>query len=112
MADYADTAAINALVAEQNTISAALALLDDEGTVDSVLIGPTELSTQPGAMRISVATPDAPHSLVAGVRSGLVQRYNAINRELRDLGVTNTPPDHAPGQPKSSDRGKDDARTD
>lgn len=90
MAAYSDAEQIAALKAEQASIDAALDMLDAPGgTVVSVMVG----SDAPGT--VGVPTPDAPPNLIAGVRSALNQRYNEINRELRELGVTDTPPDHA-----------------
>jgi hypothetical protein len=92
MTSYSDAEQIAALKAEQESIGAALDMLAAPGgTVVSVMVG----SDAPGT--VGVATPDAPQSLVAGVRASLNQRYNEINRELQDLGVTDTPPDQAGG---------------
>jgi hypothetical protein len=40
---------------------------------------------------------DPKQNLIAGIHANLTQRYNDINQELRDLGVTGGPPDHAQG---------------
>ena len=100
MTEYADIDRVNALFAEQARIQAALDMLDDAGTVTWQTIGPTAASTAPNATPIALPVADAPQSLLSVTRSALNRRYNEINQELRDLGVTGTPPDHA-GPPLS-----------
>jgi hypothetical protein len=94
MTEYTDIDQINALRAEQANIDQALTILDDfDGTVSMVTVASAD-TTAP--MPVMVAMADPPQSMIAGVRSGLIQRYNQINQELRDLGVTGTPPNHGP----------------
>lgn len=95
MTEYADIDHVNALFAEQARIQAALDMLDDAGTVTWQTIGPTAASTDPTATPIAMPVADAPQSLLSVTRTALVRRHNEINQELRDLGVTGTPPDHA-----------------
>jgi hypothetical protein len=103
MTEYSDIDEIAALQTEQANIDRALTILDDyEGTVSSVVIAPT-VPLPPGMMlpggAVAVSMADPPQSMLAGIRSGLIQRYNQINQELRDLGVTGTPPNHQGGGP-------------
>jgi len=95
MTEYTDVDQVNVLVAEQQRIQAALDMLDDAGTVTWQTIGPTAASTAPDAVPIAMPVADAPQSLLSVTRSALNRRYNEINQELRDLGVTGVPPDHA-----------------
>jgi len=97
--EYADIDQINALKVEQTQIGLALTSLDDfNGTVPSCLIVPTTGGNQaPPAVSINMAEP--PQAMLSGIRAGLIQRYNQINQELRDLGVTDTPPNHQGGGP-------------
>lgn len=99
VAEYSDVEQIARLQAEQVQIDKALTILDDyDGTVSTYTIVPTaEVLNAP--MGVSIATVDPGQSLIAGVRSSLIQRYNQINQELRGLGVTGTPPDQAGGPP-------------
>jgi hypothetical protein len=107
MTEYADIDEVNKLRAEQENIDRALTILDDyDGTVSSVVIVPTmpippDMVASLATVPISMADP--PQSMVAGIRSGLIQRYNQINQELRDLGVTGTPPDHQGGGPPTAE---------
>jgi hypothetical protein len=96
MTAYDDVPEVNALYAEQAQINQALDILDNwDGTVRSY----TVIRTVPDAppMGVTITTVDPGQSLLSGVRSSLIQRNNAINKALRDLGVTNVPPDHAGG---------------
>lgn len=114
MADYDDLSQINALMMEQQKINDALVLLDDwNGTISTytVIQGPVETRVmdpevpQPSPPMPAQITPiDPGQSLLSGVRSSLIQRYNVINQELRELGVTGGPPDHAGGPPVSGAR--------
>lgn len=102
MAQYTDLAAIEALYREQAQIEQALTILDEhDGTVSSYTVSPVSAPYVAGApmppTSVLITTTDPGQSLIAGVRSSLVQRYNAINHELRDLGVEGGPPDHAQG---------------
>ena len=102
MADYNDLAQIERLYAEQAQLTQALTILDDhDGTVTMFGVAPVY---PPGApppsgmvMPVTITTVDPSQNLMAGVRASCVQRFNAINAELRALGVTGGPPDHAPG---------------
>ena len=99
MTDYADIDEVTKLTVEQQNIGNALDILDNyDGTVPSCTIAATTVGFDT-PVSVTVAMIDPPQSLVAGVRSGLIQRYNAINQELRDLGVTGTPPNHQGGGP-------------
>jgi hypothetical protein len=98
MTDYSDIEQVNRLVAEQADIQRALDMLDDEGTIASVVVSPTEASSNTMmTSAVSVAMTDAPQSMLSGVKAGLTQRYNEINQELRVLGVTGTPPNATGG---------------
>lgn len=100
MTDYADVPQVQALYDEQARINEALTIIDDhDGTVTMYTVAAT--SAPPGVMPIGVqiTTVDPGQSLIAGVRSSLIQRNNQINKELRDLGVTNVPPDNPGGGP-------------
>jgi hypothetical protein len=99
MTEYADIDQTATLLEEQERIQAALDMLDDEGTVTWQTIGPTAASQTPDATPIALPVADAPQSLLSVTRSALNRRFNEINKELRDLGVTGTPPDHAGGPP-------------
>lgn len=89
MTDYADIDQIDALLKEQQRIDQALTLLDDyDGTIPSVTIASADAAAPPP---VAVNMTDPPQSMISGVRSGLIQRYNEINHELRDLGVTGPP---------------------
>lgn len=95
MTDYADVPQVQALYDEQVQINRALDILDNYGgTIPAYTVSPTTGSALIG---VQITTVDPGQSLLAGVRSSLIQRYNAINKELRDLGVTGGPPDHAGG---------------
>lgn len=96
MSEYEDLQKIAALQAEQLQIDQALTILDEHGgTVSTYTVAATTpAATMPG---VQIMTVDPGQSLISGVRSSLIQRYNAINKELRDLGVTGGPPDHAGG---------------
>jgi hypothetical protein len=99
MTDYADIDDVTRLTVEQQSIDEALNLLDNyAGTVTSCTIAATEI-TPTTPIAVTVATTDPAQAMISGVRAGLIQRYNAINKELRDLGVTGTPPNHAGGPP-------------
>lgn len=94
MTDYADIDQISALQSEQANIGQALTILDEyDGTVASCTIVPGVVA--PVGVAI-VAMTDPAQAMISGVRAGLIQRYNEINRELADLGVTGTPPDQGP----------------
>lgn len=93
MSAYDDQPQIQALYAEQALISQALAILEDGGTVSRYTVAPAP--PQPGEMSVIITTVDPGQNLIAGIHSNLVQRYNTINQELRNLGVTGGPPDHA-----------------
>lgn len=100
MTDYADVPEVNALYAEQAQIDQAIDILDNrDGTVSAYTIQATLLDPVARSMGVTITTVDPGQSLIAGVRSSLIQRYNQISQELRDLGVTGTPPDHAGGPP-------------
>jgi len=110
MAEYTDLPYIESLYAEQARIQQALTLLEDyDGTVISYTVapGPPPIAkegeplpvvppTMP-PMSVMITTVDPGQSLMAGIHTNLIQRYNDINKELRDLGVTGGPPDHAQG---------------
>lgn len=95
MSEYSDIEQINKLYAEQANIQKAMDILDDGGTVASVVTSPTEASTNRMVISVSVTMSDPPQSMIAGIKTGLTQRYNQINQELRDLGVTGTPSAYA-----------------
>jgi hypothetical protein len=99
MADYNDLAQIDKLHAEQTQLSQALAILEEDGTVSSYVVAPVVLpdGPPPTMMSVNIMTVDPKQNLMAAVHANLTQRYNDINKELRDLGVTNTPPDQAGG---------------
>jgi hypothetical protein len=93
MTEYTDVEEVNKLVAEQNQLQLAIDILNDNGTVSSVVASPTDESDSPDVISIGVLTPDAPQKMIEAVKSGLAERYNAINKELSDLGVSGAPPD-------------------
>ena len=102
MADYNDLTTIEQLHAEQAQLTQALTILDDHnGTVTmfsvAAVYSPAALPPPAMVMPVTIMTVDPSQNLMAGVRASCVQRYNAINAELRALGVTGGPPDHAPG---------------
>lgn len=99
MTEYSDVPQVQALYAEQAQIARALDLLDNyDGTVTMYTVAGTSATDGYMApMGVQITTVDPGQSLISGVRSSLIQRYNAINKELRDLGVTGGPPDHAGG---------------
>ena len=106
MTDYADLPEVNALQLEQKKINDALVLLDDwNGTMSTYTIVPGVVDEPPvgssAPMPAQINPIDPGQSLLSGIRSSLIQRYNAINKELRDLGVSGGPPDHAGGPPLS-----------
>jgi hypothetical protein len=95
MTEYTDINQVNALIMEQANIDQALSILDEQdGTVANVVI-----AAQPAGASVMCMMVDAPQAMISGVRAGLIQRFNTINQELRDLGVTGTPPDHQGGGP-------------
>jgi hypothetical protein len=98
MTEYTDIDQINRLLVEQQQLDSALDILDNwDGTVPACTIAPTAGpagSTWPSSVGVNMTNP--PQSMISGIRTGLIQRYNAINQELRDLGVTGTPPNHGP----------------
>jgi len=99
MAEYNDLQQIERLHAEQAQIEQALMILEDyAGTVSHYTVAPTASSSgSMPPMSVQIFTVDPGQNLMASVHASLVQRYNAINKELRDLGVTGGPPDHAQG---------------
>ena len=102
MSEYSDIDQIAALQREQENIDQALTLLDDwNGTVPAYTVagGPTAPGDPIPPAPVLITMADPPQSMLAGIRTGLIQRYNEINQELRDLGVTGTLPDHAGGPP-------------
>lgn len=103
MTDYADVPAVQALYEEQARVQQALTILDDyAGTVPQYVVAPTIAGAGVPPM-VSITTGDPPQSLLSGVRSSLIQRNNQINKELRDLGVTNVPNDTPGGGPPLSE---------
>jgi len=99
MSEYSDIDQIAALQAEQVKIDQALTVLDDYGgTVSQYVVAPTTGGAGAPSM-VSITTVDPGQSLISGVRSSLIQRYNQINQELRDLGVTGVPNDTPGGGP-------------
>lgn len=97
MSEYGDVEQIAALKLEQVQIEQALDLLDNyQGTVSAYTVTAT-ISPAPGP--VPIVTVDPGQSLMSGVRSSLIQRNNAINKELRDLGVDNVPADKPGGGP-------------
>lgn len=98
MAEYDDLRQIERLYAEQAQIEQALMILEDHnGTVSSYTVAPTSSGIGMPVMPVQIVTVDPTQNLMASVHASLVQRYNTINQELRDLGVTGGPPDHAQG---------------
>jgi len=101
MADYNDVDQINKLYTEQETLSKAIDALDNyDGTISNFTVQPVfGAGTMPqgNIMSVIVHTVDPKQNLMAACHASCVQRYNTINQELRDLGVTNTPPDQAGG---------------
>lgn len=95
MTEYTDVEKVNKLVLEQNQLQLAIDILNDNGTVSSVVASPTDDSDSSDVVSIGVLTPDAPQKMIEAVKSGLTERYNAINEELSALGVTGAPPDVA-----------------
>jgi hypothetical protein len=96
MTEYTDTEQISRLTAEQRNIGVALDILDNHaGTVPSCTIAATDAVPPDLPMTVAVGMTDAPQAMLSGIKAGLIQRYNEINRELAELGVTGTPPDHA-----------------
>lgn len=96
MADYDDIDQINKLHAEQAILHQALVILDDhDGIVSSYMVVPGDGAV--GVMPVNVLTVEPKQNLMAAAHAYATQRYNTINQELRDLGVTNTPPDAAGG---------------
>jgi hypothetical protein len=113
MSSYDDQAQIQALYAEQQQIQQALTILEDyNGTVPSFTVAAVPVQIQPTAgqpfpsspampaMPVTITTTDPGQNLIAACHANLTQRYNEINKELRQLGVTGTPPAHAQGGPK------------
>lgn len=98
MADYTDIDQINKLYTEQEALSRAIDVLDNyDGTVSNFTVQPVfAVGTMPQAvMSVIVVTVDPKQNLMAACHASCVQRYNTINQELRDLGVTNTPPNQS-----------------
>lgn len=101
MAEYSDLEQIDSLHAEQAQINQALLILDEyNGTVSQFTVAPTNMVSIPPPsvmppMAVTIVTVDPKQNLIAAVHANLVQRYNTINQELRNLGVTGTPPNHA-----------------
>ena len=100
MSEYDDIATIDRLHAEQAQLHQALVLLDDhDGIVTMFNISPPPPA--PGGpppvllMAATVQTVGPKQNLMAAAHAYCTQRYNDINKELRDLGITGTPPDAA-----------------
>jgi hypothetical protein len=55
------------------------------------------MGSPPMPVHIATVEPKQKQSLMAAVHASLVQRFDDINKELRDLGVTGGPPDRAQG---------------
>lgn len=100
MAEYDDLKQIEALYAEQAILDQALTILEDhDGKVVNFTVAPTFPSGAPpvAIMSVLVSIAEPKQNLNAAAHAACVQRYNQINKELRDLGVTGGPPDHAQG---------------
>lgn len=99
MTEYTDVPQVQALYDEQARINRALDILDNYGgTIPAYTVSPTTGGVDV-PIGVQITTVDPGQSLVSGVRSSLIQRNNQINKELRDLGVTNVPPDNPGGGP-------------
>lgn len=104
MTEYADIDEVTKLTLEQQNIGKALDILDNYGgTIPVCTVAATEISGPGAPISVTVTLADPPQAMVSGVRAGLIQRYNEINKELRDLGVTGTPPDQAGGGPPAGE---------
>jgi hypothetical protein len=102
LAEYSDLTQIAKLQAEQLQIEQALLLLEEhDGIVAAYTVSaPPQPAGMMGSppMPVHIATVEPKQkNLMASVHASLVQRFNDINQELRDLGVTGGPPDHAQG---------------
>lgn len=108
MAEYDDLAQIEKLHVEQAQLDQALTILEDhDGIVTMFTVAAPYLVPDPQnptppplvmpPMPVSIMTIDPGQNLMAAAHAACVQRYNAINQELRDLGVTGGPPDHSQG---------------
>jgi hypothetical protein len=95
VAEYGDLTKIEQLHREQEVLTQAMTILENDGTISAFTASPVaQAQTSVLTMPVMVMTVDPKQNLMAACHAACVQRYNQINQELRDLGVTGGPPDH------------------
>ena len=84
MVDVADLSAANALSMELPTINLAIDIIDDGGRITSMVISD---NTGMGP-NVSTGYMNAPNSMYDAIRRFLLDRADAIEDELRRIGIT------------------------